>query len=327
LKFDLIMKELVIGIDIGGTFTKYGFVDREGNIYQEGASPTDPYDNVEDYLRNLVGDLKRAEKELPQPFRILGAGIGAPSANYHKGTVEHASNLRWKGIVPFAEMFREYYGVPARLTNDANAAALGEMLYGGAKGMRDFIMITLGTGLGSGIVVNGDLVYGHDGFAGEIGHVNVYPDGRQCGCGGRGCLETYASASGIKRTVFELLASDHMDSELARFSFQELDSKTVYEAALRRDPLALKAFDVTGKILGAKLADAVATTSPQAIFLYGGLAGAGELILAPTKRYMEACMIGLFKNKVRVLPSGLTGKNVAILGAAALIWKDEQQLD
>lgn len=316
------MKELVIGIDIGGTFTKFGFVDREGIFYAEGNSPTDMFDNVDDYIQNLVKDLKKAEKEIKGPFKIVGMGIGAPNGNYHKGTVENATNLKWKGIVPFAELMKKHYDVPIKLTNDANAAALGEMIYGGARGMRDFVMITLGTGLGSGIVVNGDLVYGHDGFAGELGHVNVQKNGRKCGCGNLGCLETYVSAPGIKRTVFELLASDTEGSELVKYNFNELTSEIIYEAAKRNDPVALKAFDITGRILGAKLADTVAHTSPEAIFLFGGLANAGDFILIPAKKYMEESIMGTFRNKVRVLRSGLVGKNAAILGSGALIWKD-----
>jgi glucokinase len=316
------MKELVIGIDIGGTFTKFGFVDREGIFYAEGNSPTDMFDNVDDYIQNLVKDLKKAEKEIKGPFKIVGMGIGAPNGNYHKGTVENATNLKWKGIVPFAELMKKHYDVPIKLTNDANAAALGEMIYGGARGMRDFVMITLGTGLGSGIVVNGDLVYGHDGFAGELGHVNVQKNGRKCGCGNLGCLETYVSAPGIKRTVFELLASDTEGSELVKYNFNELTSEIIYEAAKRNDPVALKAFDITGRILGAKLADTVAHTSPEAIFLFGGLANAGDFILIPAKKYMEESIMGTFRDKVRVLRSGLVGKNAAILGSGALIWKD-----
>lgn len=316
------MKELVIGIDIGGTLTKFGFVDREGNFYGEGYTQTESFDNVDDYLADLAAELKRAEKTIKVPYQIVGAGIGAPNGNFHKGTVENATNLKWRGIIPFAELFKKYYNVPVKLTNDANAAALGEMIYGGAQGMRDFVMITLGTGLGSGIVVNGDLVYGHDGFAGELGHVNVQKNGRKCGCGNYGCLETYVSAPGIKRTVFELLAIDTLGSDLANYSFNELNSEMIYEAAKKNDPIALKAFDVTAKILGTKLADTIAHTSPEAIFLFGGLAKAGDFIFAPTKRYMEESMMATFRNKVKLLPSGLMNKNAAILGSGALIWKN-----
>lgn len=316
------MKEYVIGIDIGGTFTKFGFVDREGNISAEGSSPTDPYDKVEDYLENLTGELKEAEKKLEDPHKIIGVGIGAPNGNFHKGTIENATNLKWKGIVPLAEMVTKYYNVPVRLTNDANAAALGEKVYGGGKGMDNFIMITLGTGLGSGIIVNGDLVYGHDGFAGELGHTNVQEEGRKCGCGNYGCLETYASAPGIKRTVFELLARDSRGSDLVNYSFDEMDSELIYNAAKKDDPIALMAFDITGRILGRKLADSVAHTSPEAIFLFGGLAKSGDLILKPTKKYLEEYVMGIFKNKVAILPSELMDRNAAVLGSASLIWKD-----
>lgn len=316
------MNEYVIGIDIGGTFTKCGFVDRDGNCFSEFVTPTDVHDNVEDYLDNLVKELKNAEKLLDGPYVISGIGIGAPNGNYHNGTIENATNLKWRGVIPFADMVNKHYNVPVKLTNDANAAALGEMIYGGAKGMKDFIMITLGTGLGSGLVVNGDLVYGHDGFAGELGHVNVVENGRKCGCGNLGCLETYASATGMKRTVFELLASDSNDTDLVNYSYNEVDSELIYKAALKGDPLALRAFDITGKILGRKLADSVAHTSPEAIFLFGGLAKSGDFIFKPTKKYMEESLMGTFRNKVKILPSQMTGKNAAVLGSSALIRKE-----
>lgn len=316
------MKELVIGIDIGGTFTKYGIVDRDGNFYTEGAIKTDAFNSVHDYLDNLCSEILMADKKIIEPHKIVGAGIGAPDANYHKGTVENPQNLKWKGVIPLAELFKKSIDVPVKITNDANAAALGEMIYGNARGMRDFIMITLGTGLGSGIVVNGDLAYGHDGFAGELGHVCAIRGGRKCGCGNFGCLETYVSAPGIKRTVFEILALDHHDSELAGYSYNDLDSELVYKAALRNDPVALMAFETTGRILGEKLADAVAHTSPEAIILFGGLAKSGDYLFKPTIEHMEKNLMPVYKNKVKILPSGLMDKNVAVLGAAGLIWKD-----
>lgn len=316
------MKDYVIGIDIGGTFTKTGFVDREGNIFAENSTPTDKFDSVDVYLYNLVKELKKSEEELEEPYRIVGIGIGAPNANYHKGTIEQATNLKWKGIVPFADMMKEHYNVPVKLTNDANAAALGEKVYGGGKEMNDFVMITLGTGLGSGLIVNGDLVYGHDGFGGEQGHVGVIENGRQCGCGNRGCLETYVSAPGIKRTVFELLAANSQGSELVNYTFDELDSEIIYNAAVKGDPVALEAFEQTGKTLGRKLADTVALLSPEAIFFFGGLAKAGDFIFKPTKKWMEHYAMGLFKNKVKLYPSQLMDKNVAVLGASALIWNE-----
>ena len=316
------MREYVIGVDIGGTFTKSGFVDRDGNCFAESVTPTDTFDKVEDYLDNLIQVLKKAEKQLDGSYKIAGVGIGAPNGNFHNGTIENATNLKWKGIIPLADMVQKHYNLPVRLTNDANAAALGEMVYGGAKGMKDFIMITLGTGLGSGIVVGGDLVYGHDGFAGELGHVNVVENGRKCGCGNHGCLETYVSAPGIKRTVFELLAHDSRGSDLVNYTFNELDSEMIYNAAKKNDPVALKAFDITGKTLGRKLADSIAHTSPEAVFLFGGLSKSGDYIFNPTKKYMEESVMGTFKNKVKILPSQLTDKNAAVMGASALIWKE-----
>ena len=316
------MREYVIGIDIGGTFTKSGFVDRDGNCFAESVTPTDTFDKVEDYLDNLIQVLKNAEKQLEGSYKIVGVGIGAPNGNFHNGTIENATNLKWKGIIPLADMVEKHYNLPVRLTNDANAAALGEMVYGGAKGMKDFIMITLGTGLGSGVVVGGDLVYGHDGFAGELGHVNVVENGRKCGCGNHGCLETYVSAPGIKRTVFELLAHDSRGSDLVNYTFNELDSEMIYNAAKKNDPVALKAFDITGKTLGRKLADSIAHTSPEAVFLFGGLSKSGDYIFNPTKKYMEESVMGTFKNKVKILPSQLTDKNAAVMGASALIWKE-----
>jgi len=318
------MKEVVIGIDIGGTFTKYGIVDREGNTYFEGSTSTENFDNVNSYLKNLHLELEKAiaEARKKEELNILGIGIGSPNGNYYKGTVEHAPNLKWKGIVHLADRFREYYNLPIKLTNDANAAALGEMIYGGAKNMKDFIVVTLGTGLGSGIVVNGNVVYGHDGFAGELGHVTVKPNGRRCGCGRRGCLETYVSATGIRRTLFKLMGATTFESELRNYTFEQVDSRMIYEYAKKGDPLALEAFDNTARTLGLKLADAVAITSPEAIFLFGGLTRAGEFIFDPTKKYMEENMLEIFKNKVKLLPSALTDKNAAVLGASALIWKE-----
>jgi len=314
------MRDIVAGIDVGGTNTKVGIVDRGGACLAETVVKTTDHSEAHDFVKSVDAEIRRmlaAGKDL----QLKGIGIGAPNGNYYRGTIEHAPNLAWKGVVPLADMFREFEPAPVALTNDANAAAIGEMLFGGAKGMKDFIVITLGTGVGSGIVVRGELLYGHDGFAGEIGHSIFDPNGRECGCGRRGCLETYASAGGIVRTVFDMLAFSRAPSELRALSFNDMTSKHVSESALRGDKLALAAFDRTGYILGVKLADAVVHTSPEAIFLFGGLAHAGRLIFEPTKRYMEDNMLTIFKNKVKLLPSGLK-ENVAILGAAALIWKE-----
>jgi glucokinase len=316
------MTDIVVGLDIGGTNTAIGLVDRPGHCLSSGLVRTTDFTEapafaaaVRDKIRELLG-------QGDVSWHLRGIGIGAPNGNYYHGTIEYAPNLVWPGVIPLADWFREFFQLPAVLTNDANAAALGEMLFGGAKEFKHFIVITLGTGVGSGIVVNGELLYGHDGFAGEIGHTIYDPNGRECGCGRRGCLETYASAGGIKRTVFELLADSRRPSELRGISFDDLTAERITQAAQREDLIALEAFDITGRILGLKLADAVAHTSPQAIFLFGGLAQAGTLIFEPTYRYMEQNLLNIYRHKVQLLPSGLTAGNVAILGAAALIWKE-----
>jgi glucokinase len=252
----------------------------------------------------------------------MGIGIGAPNGNYYSGNIEYAPNLIWKGIIPLTEIIKSIFNLPVVLTNDANAAAVGEMVFGDAKEMDNFLMITLGTGLGSGLVVNGGLVYGHDGFAGELGHVCVKEDGRICGCGKRGCLETYVSATGIKRTVFELLAKEPDNSCFRAVTFNDLDAKQITIAANNGDPIAKKAFKNTGQILGKSLANTVAHISPEAIFLFGGLALAGKWIFDPTKKAMENNLMGVYKNKIQILPSALLHKNIAVLGAAALIWKE-----
>lgn len=316
------MKELSIGIDIGGTNTKIGIVDDEGNFRAETNISTTDYPEIEDYIEALSSTINECLETISENFVLKGIGIGAPNGNYYNGCIEHAANLSWKGKVPIADMLNKKFHVPVLLTNDANAAAIGEMIYGGAKGLKHFIVITLGTGLGSGIVVDGKLVYGHDGYAGEIGHVVVNHEGRPCGCGRKGCLETYASATGIKRTALELLKNNSDESLLRGLKEDELTSKKIHEAAQEGDKVALEAFDFTAKILGRKLADAVTYTSPEAIFLFGGLALAGDYILMPTQKYMEESMLSMFKGKVKLKISGLMGKNAAILGAAALIWSE-----
>lgn len=312
------MKDVVIGIDIGGTFTKYGLVDRNGEIYHEGSMPSDKHSDVSDYISALREEIfKNIDRDA---FQIKGVGIGAPNGNYYNGTIEYAPNLRWKGVINLSRLVENEFTLPVSVTNDANAAAMGEMLYGGAKGMKNFIMITLGTGLGSGIVVNGEMVYGHDGFAGELGHTIVDPDGRQCACGKMGCLETYVSAPGIKRTVFELMGMGIGDSPLKKYCFEELDAKKISDAANKGDKLALKAFEYTGRILGLKLSDAVAHTSPQAIFLFGGLSKAGDLIIKPTVKYFEKYLLKIYSGKIEIRQSALQDRNIAVLGAGALIW-------
>ena len=256
---------------------------------------------------------------------LIGVGIGAPNGNFYKGTIEFAPNLPWKGTVNLVEKMKRFFPtLPVIVTNDANAAAVGEMVYGGARGMKDFLVVTLGTGLGSGFVANGQLIYGHDGFAGELGHVTVSHTGRVCGCGRKGCLETYVSATGIKRTIFKLMADSIEDSEFRHVTFTDLTAEMITKAALNGDPLAIEAYEYTGMLLGRALADAVSITSPEAIFLFGGLAKAGKYIFEPTKKYMEMNMMPIFRNKVKLLPSGIDGKNAAVLGASALAWQHVQ---
>ncbi len=316
------MKQVVIGVDIGGTSSKYGLVDIEGNVLAEGSICTDIYDTAEDFQKGLYEAIEKTIAPIKNTIEIKGVGFGAPNANFYKGTIENAANLKWKGVVYFADLFKKYFNVPVVLTNDANAAAIGEGLYGGAKGMNDYIIITLGTGLGSGIVANGKLIYGFDGFAGELGHTIVVPDGRQCGCGRKGCLENYASATGIKRTAFELMCNMMVESELRKYNYRDLTSEKIYEAAKNNDPIALKAFEYTGTVLGTQLSNAAAYTTPEAIFLFGGLAKAGELLFKPTRESFEEHLLPIYKNKIKILPSGLQDKNIAVLGAAALIWKE-----
>ena len=315
------MKKMVIGIDIGGTNTAFGLVCQEGKIYGQGRLSTQQYPDLEHYQDELFIAIQQLIRSSECEADVAGVGIGAPNANYYKGTIENAPNLPWKGFVPFVEKFRRFFPtIPVVMTNDANAAALGEKMYGAAKEMDNFIVITLGTGLGSGFVVNGELLLGHNGFAGELGHVIINHTGRMCGCGRKGCLETYASATGIKRTIFKLLA-DHMEPSAFRsVSYSDLTAEMITKAALDGDPLAIEAYEYTGEQLGRALANAVLITEPQAIFLFGGLAKAGHYIFEPTKRYMERYMLDNFQNKVELLPSGIEEGNAAILGAAALIW-------
>jgi len=314
-------KEVAIGIDIGGTNTDFGLVDREGHCLVKKSLKTNGTNNVEKFLDELCKDLKNAIAEFDEKIDIKGIGIGAPNGNFFTGKIEFAPNLKWQGVIPLVKLVEERMQLPAVLTNDANAAAYGEIIYGAAKGMKDFIVITLGTGLGSGIVINGDMVYGHDGFAGELGHTVVVLDGRKCGCGKNGCLEAYASATGIVRTLIEMLDDREENSTLRKIEKSKLTSKDIFLAAKAGDTLALEAFEITGKYLGIKLADAISFSSPEAIILFGGLARAGEYIFNPTKKYMEEYLLPIFRNKVKLLPSKLDKDNAAVLGAAAMVWK------
>lgn len=322
------MKKVAIGIDIGGTNTAIGVVDPEGNVMVKSNIPTPAHGDINLYITDMavaIKELTKSVKLLNQDIEILGIGIGAPNGNYYSGTIEYAPNLSFKGVVPFVQLLREHFRELAALalTNDANAAAIGEMIYGGAKGMKNFVMFTLGTGVGSGIVVNGDLVYGHDGFAGECGHSTLVPGGRVCGCGGLGHLEAYCSAPGMKRTAFELLSYYNAnDSLLAGKSFNELDSKMIYDAAREGDKIALEVFDKTGAWLGQGLADTVHHLSPEAIFLFGGPTASGDYIFKPTREHMEKHLLPIFKDKIKILPSELNPGDAAIVGASALVWKE-----
>lgn len=321
------MKKISIGIDIGGTNTAIGVVDADGQVLVSDSIPTPSHGDVDKYISDLAENVNRlihSATSLNKDIQILGIGIGAPNANFYKGTIEYAPNLSFKGVVPFVEKLKAHF--PANyviaLTNDANAAAIGEMVYGGAKGMKNFVMYTLGTGVGSGVVVNGQLVYGADGFAGECGHTTVVPNGRLCGCGQKGHLEAYCSAPGMKRTAFELMANyNGSDSALADKSFNDLTSKMIFEAAKSGDKIALEVFELTGKYLGQGIADTVHHLSPEAIFLFGGPVAAGDLLLKPTIDSMEQHLLTIFRNKVKILPSKLKLGDAAIVGASALAWQ------
>ncbi len=319
------MKQVTIGIDIGGTNTKYGFVDREGNLLGDSSMPTTGYPTVEEYIQALHEAIEDLRSYVEDDMELMGIGIGAPNANYYTGTIEHAPNLAWKGVIPLVDLFKLHYDTHATITNDANAAAIGEMIYGGAKGMQNFAVITLGTGVGSGFVVNGQLVYGHDGFAGEFGHVIAVKGGRLCTCGRRGCVETYAAARGVVLTVHEELAGTGAKSELSHILPENLTPKDIFLAAEKGDKIAQDAFQYTGKILGRALANLVAILSPEAIFFFGGVAKAGKWILEPTKRYMEEDLLVVYKNKIKLIPSQLPDSDAAILGASALAWKELEE--
>ena len=322
------MKKVAIGVDIGGTNTAIGVVDEAGNVMVKDNIPTPSHGDIDRYIADLaeaINELINSVKLINEDAHVIGIGIGAPNGNYYSGTIEYAPNLSFKGVLHLVKLLRDHFpdmGAIA-LTNDANAAAIGEMIYGDAKGMKNFVLFTLGTGVGSGIVVNGNLVYGSDGFAGEIGHTILIPEGRPCGCSALGHLEAYCSASGMKRTAFELLAHYNAnDSLLADKSYRELDSKMIFEAAEKGDKIALEVFEKTGAWLGQGLADTVHYLSPEAIFLFGGPTAAGEYIFKPTKENMEKHLLPFFKNKIKILPSKLKQGDAAIVGASALVWKE-----
>ena len=315
--------QCVVGIDVGGQTTKIGVVDSMGTVLAQTVIRTDTYTDINPYIAELAEAVNKVIKEADKEGKIRGIGVGAPNANYYNGTIENAVNLVWGGtrIIEFAKLLSEAMnGLPVALTNDANAAAVGEMAYGAAKGMKNFIMITLGTGVGSGIVVNGEVLYGHDGFAGELGHTcAVRNNGRTCNCGKTGCLETYASATGVARTAREWLELSDEPSLLR--NVDKIASKDVYDAAKEGDKLALKIFEYTGTVLGRSFADFIAFSSPEAIVLFGGLARAKEFLLQPMEDAMNANVLPLWKNKVKIVFSQLKESDAAILGASALAWE------
>lgn len=310
---------VVAGIDIGGTGTKYGIVDESGNILSRGHTPTGEYPEAAEFAKALSALIRKDLMDI-EGAELVGAGIGSPNGNYYSGMVEFAPNLPWKGMVPLAKYFKEELKLPVALTNDAKAAALGEMTFGGAKNMKHFFFITLGTGLGSGIVSNGSLVYGHDGFAGELGHTIIKENSnRRCGCGRYGCLEQYVSAPGIRKSYMKFLAEK---DKRAPIEPDKIDSQYIYERAKAGDTEALSAFKYTGHILGLALANAVTLFSPEAIFLFGGLAQSGELIFDPTRESFEKNLLRVYEGKIKILPSSLKEGDAAIMGAASLIWNE-----
>jgi glucokinase len=315
-------KPYVIGMDMGGTNTVFGIVDTRGNVVSKGAVKTSTHPDVNLYIEDIYVSLSKLIEAVGGIDLIKGIGVGAPNGNYYTGNIEFAPNLPWKGVIPFASLMADKFGVPTALTNDANAAAVGEMTYGAARGMKNFIMITLGTGVGSGIVIDGKVVYGHDGFAGELGHVIVMRNnGRLCGCGRTGCLEAYASATGVARSAREILESSKKSSLLRNIPIEDITSKDVFDAAEQGDEIAIEIFNFTGKILGEAFADFVTFSAPEAIILFGGLSKAGDLIMHPIVENMEKNLLNIWKGKVKVLFSELKEADAAVLGASALAWE------
>jgi len=316
------MDSFVAGVDIGGTGTKFGIVDNLGNVLSSDTMSTRGHADIHAYIDELYDKLMILIDKVGGVGRIKGIGVGAPNGNVYTGTIEYAPNLPWKGIIPLAKLIQDKFKLPVKLTNDANAAAVGEMTYGAAKGMKNFILIALGTGVGSGIVANGELIYGHDGMAGELGHTIIIPDGRiHPGTGKKGSLESYASATGVATSAVEILNTTDRPSTLRNIPIDKIDSKAVFEAATAGDQVAKEVFEYTGRILGISLANFVMFSSPEAIILFGGLTKAGDLILKPTREHMEANLIEVFQNKIKILVSHLKESDAAILGASALMWE------
>jgi glucokinase len=312
-------KEILLGVDIGGTNTVFGLVDEEGILIERASFKTGEDPHIEIFVKKLAKQLKGLYEKYSDKYTLAGIGVGAANGNYYTGSIKLPPNIPWIDELNLVEALKEYFDIPIVLTNDANAMAYGEMIFGAAKGEKDIIVVTLGTGLGSGIIVDGEMVYGSEGTAGELGHVITIPDGRKCGCGRRGCLETYVSAIGIKRTLFELLAKYNGESGFNDVAYDELDSKMIYDAALDGNKIALEAFEYTGTLLGIALANACLITQPKVIVLCGGLAKAGELIFKPTRETFESNILETYKNKIKIVPSTLEDNSAAIIGAAALV--------
>ena len=314
-------KEFAIGVDIGGTNTVVGIVSRSGRCVIKTTFPTTEQKNVEEFIKRLTTTIDKLRGQIPAGSIVGGIGLAAPAARHREGIVKDPANLQW-GTVNLVAILKQQYGMATAITNDSNAAALGEMAYGKGKGLQNFVVLTLGTGLGAGIVIDGRLLYGNNDMAGELGHVTLEAGGRLCGCMRRGCAETYVSARGLRRTAFDLLARENDDSILRTISFNELSSKTIYELACKGDSLALKAFEVTGDYLGRLLANTVAAFDPEAIILTGGLAEAGELLFRPTRKSFEESVLGLHKGTVEILKSAMSNEDAAILGASSLVFGD-----
>ena len=315
-------KPYVIGIDMGGTNTAFGIVDARGTVIASSSIKTGKHSKIEDYIDELYQELHRLIVANDAEGKINGIGIGAPNANYFTGEIEDGANLPWPTPIPLAHLITKKFGIPCLITNDANAAAIGEMTYGAARGLKDFIMITLGTGVGSGIVVNGQMVYGHDGFAGELGHVIMKRNnGRVCGCGRTGCLEAYCSATGVARTAREFLEIRNDESLLRDYDIESITSKDVYDCAVKGDKLAIDIFNYTGTILGEALADFVTFSSPEAFVIFGGLTKSGDYIMNPIREAFDKNIMKVFKGKVKILISELKESDAAVLGASALGWE------
>ena len=318
------MNPYVIGVDLGGTNSVFGIVDTEGTIIAEESIKTQSFKTAAEFVNAGLGCIYRLVEKVGGIEKIQGMGIGAPNANYYTGTIEYAPNISWAhdGIVQLAGMFSGELGIPVRITNDANAAAMGEKLYGTAQGMNNFIMITLGTGLGAGIIINGNLVYGHDGFAGELGHVTMVREGgRVCGCGRQGCLECYCSATGVARSAREFLQKSQEPSLLRELDPEQITSLDVSIAAGKGDALAKRIYEFTGDMLGKACADFAAFSSPEAFIFFGGMTKAGDLIMKPIEESYNNHVLKIFKGKAKFLVSGLDGSSAAVLGASAIGWE------